>query len=157
MEFREITRIKQALTKEECEEILKNEPRGVLAVLGDNGYPYALPINHYYKNGILYFHSGKTGHKTDAIRSCDKASFCVYDKGYRKPGDWALNIKSIIVFGRIEIMENEEEALEICRELSRKFTSDEEYINKEIERSGAGVLCFKLIPEHMTGKLVNES
>lgn len=152
-----MARKKQALTKEECEEILINEPRGVLAVLGDNGYPYVLPINHYYENGVLYFHSGNSGHKIDAIKACSKASFCVYDKGCRKPGDWALNIKSVIVFGKIEIIENKTEALEICKELSRKFTNDEEYINKEIERSGAGVLCFKLIPEHMTGKLVNES
>lgn len=152
-----MARKKQALTKEECEEILKNEPRGVLAVLGDNGYPYALPINHYYENGVLYFHSGNSGHKIDAIKACSKASFCVYDKGCRNPGDWALNIKSVIVFGKIEIIEDKTEALEICKELSRKFTSDEEYINKEIERSGAGVLCFKLIPEHISGKLVNES
>lgn len=157
MEFREIARKKQALSKEECEEILINEPRGVLAVCGDNGYPYALPINHYYEDGVLYFHSGNSGHKIDAIKACSKASFCVYDKGCRKPGDWALNIKSVIVFGKIEIIENKTEALDICVKLSRKFTNDEEYINKEIERSGAGVLCFKLIPEHMTGKLVNES
>ena len=152
-----MARKKQALTKEECEEILINEPRGVLAVLGDNGYPYALPINHYYENGVLYFHSGNSGHKIDAIKACSKASFCVYDKGCRKPGDWALNIKSVIVFGKIEIIENKTEALDICVKLSRKFTNDEEYISKEVERSGAGVLCFKLIPEHMTGKLVNES
>jgi hypothetical protein len=81
----------------------------------------------------------------------------VYDKGCRKTGDWALNIKSVIVFGKIEIIENKTEVLDICVKLSRKFTNDEEYINKEIERSGAGVLCFKLIPEHMTGKFVNES
>lgn len=155
--FRELTRKKQALSDGECVEILKKEPRGVLAVQGDDGYPYALPINHYYEDGILYFHSGKTGHKIDAIMRCDKASYCVYDQGFRRPGEWALNIKSVIVFGRIKLIEDHGEAIEISRRLSYKYTNDAEYIENEIKRSGAGVLCFKLIPEHMTGKLVNES
>ena len=155
--FRELTRKKQALSDGECVEILKKELRGVLAVLGDDGYPYALPINHYYEDGILYFHRGKTGHKIDAIMRCDKASYCVYDQGFRRPGEWALNIKSVIVFGRIKLIEDHGEAIEISRCLSYKYTNDSEYIENEIEKYGAGVLCFKLIPEHMTGKLVNES
>ena len=157
--FREIVRRKQALSREECIEILKNEPRGVLAVLGDGGYPYALPINHWYceEDGLLYFHSGKTGHKIDALLACDKVSFCVYDQGYRREGEWALNINSVIVFGRVRMIEDHARALEISRQLSYKFTRDEAYIQKEIERSGPGVLCFELIPEHMTGKRVNEA
>ena len=99
--FREIVRKKQSLTLDECNEILKNEPRGVLSVIGDDGYPYGVPINYYYceENGRVYFHSGKSGHKIDAINNCDKVSFCVYNSGYRNEGDWALNIKSVIVFG----------------------------------------------------------
>ena len=102
--FREMVRKKQQLTKEEAIELLKKEPRGVLSLLGDDGYPYGVPIDHWYnpEDGKLYFHCGKRGHKIDAIRSCDKASFCVCDEGYRKEGDWALNIKSVIVFGKTE-------------------------------------------------------
>ena len=157
--FREIVRKKQAITLEECKEILKKEPRGVLSLIGDQGYPYGVPINHYYceENGHIYFHSGKSGHKIDALRACDKASFCVYDGGYRNEGEWALNIKSIIVFGRIQIVEDFDEAMDICRKLCYKFTSGSDYIEKEIRVSGKNTLCFKLIPEHITGKKVNES
>ena len=156
--FREVARKNKALPREACIEILKNELRGVLAVNGDDGYPYALPINHFYndEDGHLYFHSGKAGHKIDAMRRDAKASFCCYDSGYTVPGDWALNIKSVIVFGRISIVEDHQKALDISRRLSYKFTDDEGYINYEIEKSGPGVLVFELIPEHMTGKLVNE-
>ena len=103
--FREIARIKQQLPREECIELLKNELRGVLSVLGDDDYPYGMPINHYYcpEDGKIYFHSGISGHKIDAIRRHDKASFCVFDQGYREEGEWALNIRSVIVFGRVEI------------------------------------------------------
>ncbi|MBR6351674.1 MAG: pyridoxamine 5'-phosphate oxidase family protein, partial [Firmicutes bacterium] len=95
-------------------------------------------------------------HKIDAIKRCSKASFCVYDKGCRKEGDWALNIKSVIVFGQIEIVEDRDKTYEISSKLSRKFTSDEEYIKDEVERAGFRTLVFALVPEHMTGKLVNE-
>jgi nitroimidazol reductase NimA-like FMN-containing flavoprotein (pyridoxamine 5'-phosphate oxidase superfamily) len=157
--FRKMLRIRQQLTDAECIEILKREPRGVLSVLGDDDYPYGMPINHFYceKDGRLYFHSGKTGHKIDAIRRHDKVSFCVYDSGFRKEGDWALNIKSVIVFGRVEIVEDEDWAIEVSRRLSRKFTQDEDYIQHEVEKSGPRTLVFALQPEHMTGKLVNES
>ena len=101
--FRKMLRIKQQLPEEECIDILKQEKRGILSVMGDDGYPYGMPLNHFYNeaDGKLYFHSGKMGHKVDAIRRCDKASFCVYDQGFRREGEWALNIRSVIVFGRI--------------------------------------------------------
>ena len=157
--FRPMVRKKQQITEAECIEILKQEPRGVLAVLGDEAYPYALPIDHWYceEDGNLYFHSGMTGHKVDAMKKHDKASFCVFDEGYRREGEWALNIRSVIVFGRIQIMEDQEKAMEIVRKLSYKYTSDTEFIEKEILQSGAHTLVFALVPEHMTGKLVNES
>ena len=156
--FRSMLRFRQQLTNEECVAILKSEPRGVLSVLGDGGYPYGMPLNHYYneEDGWLYFHSGKQGHKIDAMRRDTKASFCVYDQGYRKDGEWALNIKSVIVFGHIVFIEEREKIYAVSRLLSHKFTDDEKYIEDEIRRSGPGVLVFELIPEHMTGKIVNE-
>ncbi len=157
--FREMLRKKQQLSAEECIEILKREPRGVLSVLGDNDYPYGMPMNHFYDedDGRIYFHGGKKGHKIDAIRKHDKVSYCVYDDGYRKEGEWALNIRSVIVFGRIEIIENQERMYDIVRKLSHKFTDDEEYIEREIKNSGPGTLMFALVPEYITGKAVKES
>ena len=130
--FREITRIRQKLTQEECIEILKRELRGVLSVLGDDDYPYGMPINHFFceDDGKIYFHSGKKGHKIDAIRRHDKVSFCVYDNGFRRDGEWALNFKSVIVFGRVEILEDREKIYDIARRLSHKFTNDDAYIEQ---------------------------
>lgn len=157
--FREVVRKKQALPKETCVELLKTEKRGVLSVLGDGGYPYGLPIDHWYneEDGCLYFHSGKTGHKVEAMKACNKASFCVYDQGYREEGDWALHIQSVIVFGRLEVVENHDHAIALTRQLSFKYTQDGDYIEDEIRKYGHELLCFKLVPEHMTGKIVKES
>lgn len=157
--FRKMMRQKQQISDAECIEILKNEKRGVLSVLGDDGYPYGMPLNHFYceEDGKLYFHSGGAGHKVDAIRREPKASFCVMDGGFRREGEWALNIKSVIVFGKISIVEDRKTVYAICRRLSRKFTDDEAYIQREIEKSGPATLLFALTPESMTGKLVNEA
>ena len=101
--FRTMRRFKQELTREECLAVLRSQPRGVLSLLGENGYPYGLPIDYWYNetDGKLYFHGAKEGHKIDAIRACDKASFCVHDEGQRVAGEWPLHFCSVIVFGRI--------------------------------------------------------
>ena len=157
--FRKMRRIKQQITEDECIRILKENPRGVLSMIGDDGYPYGIPLNLFYSedDGMLYFHCAKTGHKLDAIKACDKVSFCVYDKGYRKEGEWALNINSVVIFGRMKFVTDEEKTREICINLARKFTDDEEYLEKELKYSLPNVQCLELIPEHITGKLVNES
>ena len=157
--FRELMRAGQRLPDAVCVELLKSEKRGVLSVLGDDGYPYGMPLNHYYceEDGRLYFHGGKAGHKLDALRRCDKASFCVYDGGCRKEGHWALYIRSVIVFGRVTFVEDRERVYELSRRLSRKFTQDEAEIEAEIARAGARTLMFALTPEHISGKLVKES
>lgn len=157
--FRELTRKNKQISNEECTKILTTETRGVLSVIGDNGYPYGMPMNHFYNetDGNIYFHCGKEGHRIDALRRCDKVSFCVYDKGYRKDGEWAYNVKSVIVFGKIEVIDNLEEITDITAKLSRKFTGDEEYIQKEIALYAQKTLLLKLTPEHICGKLVNES
>ncbi len=154
-----MVRKKRQISRDECIEILKSEPRGVLSVIGDGGYPYGMPMNFWYceENGSIYFHGGKTGHKIDAINADDRVSFCVYDGGYRNDGDWALNIKSVIIFGRVKFVDDYDKVVEISRKLSLKYTSDGEYIEKEIQRFAKTTLCLELIPEHMTGKLVKES
>jgi len=157
--FRELSRKHKQLPMEVCIEVLKNETRGVLAVLGDEEYPYAMPMNHWYHeaDGSIYFHCGKTGHRLDALKKHDKVSFCVYDEGYREEGNWALNVKSVIVFGRIRIVEDMEQIVEITRLLSHKFTQDETYIDKEIKAFAPKTILLQLIPEHICGKLVQES
>ncbi len=157
--FRGMRRFKQQLTAESCAEVLTTQPRGVLAVAGDGGYPYALPLDFYYdaQSGSLYFHCAKEGHKLDAIRQCDKVSFCVMDEGYRRAGEWALNIRSVIVFGRIRIVEDAARREEILRALGRKYYPDPDDVEAEIRKDGSRALCLELVPDHVSGKLVNES
>lgn len=157
--FRKMRRFKQQITESECLEVLKNETRGVLALHGEEGYPYAIPMNHWYseENGKLYFHGAKEGHKIDSLLKNDKVCYTVFDKGYRKEGEWALNVKSVVIFGRIKTVTDKDEQINICTNLCKKFTDDEDYLNKEIENAIPRVLCLELTPEHMTGKLVNES
>ena len=157
--FRKMRRIKQQISREECIRILKEEPRGVLSMLGDDGYPYGIPLNHWYceEDGKIYFHGAKTGHKIDAITSYDMVSFCVYNEGYRNEGEWALNITSVVVFGRIRLVTEEDKARWIGTNFCRKFTDDEEYLQNELKNALPRVQCLELIPEHMTGKLVNEA
>ena len=157
--FRDLTRKKQQLSPEACVELLKTETRGVLSVLGENGYPYGAPMNHYYcdEDGCIYFHCGRAGHRLDALRKQNKVSFCVYDRGYRNDGEWALNVRSVVVFGHVEIIDDLNEVIRIVTPLCHKFTQDEAYIRNEMTRSAKGTLLLKLIPDHMCGKLVNES
>ncbi|MCR5794201.1 MAG: pyridoxamine 5'-phosphate oxidase family protein [Solobacterium sp.] len=156
--FRELTRKKQQLPAEECIDVLKTALRGVLAVNGDGGYPYAVPVNHYYdeEEGLLYFHGGKTGHKIDALRRDAKVSFAVFDEGHRNEGEWFLTFRSVIVFGIAEEVTDHDKAMDVSRKLSYKFTQDEAYIDNEILHSGPGTLCFAIRPENITGKLVRE-
>ena len=157
--FREMVRKNKQLPQEECIRILTDAPRGVLSVIGDGGYPYGVPMDHWYnpEDGCLYFHSGSAGHKIDAIRSCDKASFCVMDSGYREEGDWALNIRSVIVFGRMEVVDDMDTIVDVTTRLSHKFTLDDDYIQKEIRQSAKGTLLLRLTPEHICGKRIKES
>lgn len=155
--FRPLKRIKQQLSEDECKEILLNEPRGVLSVIGDDNYPYALPINFYYDatENKIYFHTGKKGHKLDSVKRNNKVSFCVYDKGYHKDNHWSLNIKSVIVFGKISITENWSRDMMVS--FCKRFTDDMEYINSEIDKFQKNTIVMCLEIEHMTGKLVNEA
>ncbi len=155
--FRKMRRWKQEVSKEECETILREEPRGILAVLGDNSYPYAMPVNFLYEDGKLYIHGAGTGHKADAIKRWNKVSFCLYNSGFQKEGEWAWNITSVVCFGRIHIVEDQDEAIEVSRRLARKYYPDEASIEEEIKKAGSRVKAFVIEIEHMTGKLVNES
>ena len=157
--FREMLRKKQALSLEECKEILKTETRGVLSVMGENGYPYGMPMNHFYsgEDGCIYFHCGKKGHRLDALKENDKVSFCVYDQGFRRENEWAWNVKSVIVFGRMDVLSDTKLIMDICEKLSYKFTDDTAYIEKELKESTKNTLLLRLTPEHISGKLVNEA
>lgn len=157
--FRKMRRFKQQLTQPQCAALLKTLPRGVLSVLGEDGYPYGLPINFIYDEAEnkIYFHCARQGHKIDALKACNKASLCVYDEGCRKPGEWSLNIQSVIVFGRVSFVEDAEKTLQQVRALGLKYYPDAESVEVEIKQAIARVQLLEMSIDQMTGKLVNES
>ena len=154
--FRKMRRHKQALSKDECVDILINEPRGVLALTGDYNYPYTIPMSHVYEDGKIYFHGAKKGHKIDSIEKCDKVSYCVMDKGIKNDDGWSYTFKSVIVFGRIRILTDDGEKIEKLTQLGDKFFPTHEETVKEINRLLNKTAVFKITPEHITGKIVEE-
>jgi len=155
--FRQMRRFKQSLSEEKCLEILKEQPRGVMAVHGEDGYPYAFPLNYLYLSGRLYFHCAGEGHKLDAIAADNRVSFCVMDQGFRKEGDWALNISSVVLFGTVRKITEETEKLRIARQLALKYYPTPEAAEEEVRKAASRVQILEMVIDHMTGKLVNES
>lgn len=153
MEFRKMRRFRQQLTQSECDAILSIGTSGTLALLGDNGYPYAVPISYVYADDKLYFHSAKTGHKVDAIRQYDKASFCVIAADDIHPSEFTTYFRSVIAFGRIQIIESEEERMYAASLLGARYNSgDDAGLHKELEKGMSHMLVLRLDIEHMTGK-----
>lgn len=152
--FREMRRKKQLLSDNECLEILNNGTSGVLALLGDNEYPYAVPISYVYDNSKIYFHCAKIGHKIDAIRKHDKASFCVIGQDEIYPEKYATYYKSVIVFGKIRLLEDENEIIQAIERLAIRYhpKDDESNRNRVIAKELDGLCIVELSVEHMTGK-----
>jgi len=152
-EFRQMRRKRQQLSNEESIELLQKATAGTLALLGDENYPYAVPISYVYHEGKLYFHSALAGHKVDAIRKCDKASFCVIEQDNVQPKKYTTFFRSVIAFGRIHIIEDEQEKLETARMLGNRYNpNDDEGLQKEIEGGFSRILMIRFDIEHLTGK-----
>lgn len=146
-------RKRQQLSDEESHAILQKATSGTLALLGDGGYPYAVPISYVFSEGKLYFHSALSGHKVDAIRSCDRASFCVVAQDDVKPAMYTTFFRSVIAFGRIHIVDDEAEKLAAARLLGNRYNPhQDEALQKELENGLARMLVIRLDIEHLTGK-----
>lgn len=146
-------RRRQQLSHEECIEILNETTSGTLALLGDGGYPYSLPISYVYDNGKLFFHSALKGHKIDAIKQYDKASFSVIDKDDVKAKEYTTYFRSVICFGHIHIIEEESEKMQAVRLLGNRYNpNDDESLNKELAKAYKAMSMIELDIEHMTGK-----
>lgn len=153
MIFRPMRRIKQQLDHEQCIAILKKSTSGTLAVLGDNDYPYAVPLSYVYHDDAIYFHSALEGHKIDAIRRHSKASFCVIDKDDVHGEEYTTYFSSVIAFGHISIIETLDDKLATAKALGRKYNpGDEEGLKRELEKSFAHMLMLKFHIDHLTGK-----
>ena len=151
--FREMRRFKQRLPEETAAAILDRNTAGTLALLGDDDYPYSIPISYVYADGKIYFHSAKTGHKIDAIKKHEKASFSVIDKDEIVPEEYTTYFRSVIAFGKIRLVEDLDEVRRIATVLAMKYSADfAEGIPAEIDSSIKHMAIIELEIEHMTAK-----
>ncbi len=155
--FRKMRRYKQQLAEEESIAVLERNETGILAVIGDEGYPYTVPINYVYADGKIYMHSAREGHKIDAIRACDKASFCVIDADDVVPQDYSTSFRSIVAFGRVRILEDEAEKLASLRLLGDKYNPNQpDALEREIAHGFSHLHMIEFDIEHLTGKQSKE-
>lgn len=153
--FRAMRRIKQQTTDEECEAILAKATRGVLSVIGDDGYPYGVPVDFYYEDGVIYLHGAKSGHKIDAIRACDKVSFTAWVNDHKDEGEWFWHVTSVVAFGRAELVGDEAVAEAALRKLGAKY-APADYVEKEMRTDAKRTQVIAVHIEHLTGKHVKE-
>lgn len=151
--FRTMRRKKQILAPEECVEILNRETSGVLSVIGDAGYPYAVPLSYAYSDSKIYFHSANSGHKIDAIAQNDKASFCIISQDKVIPQEYTTYFRSVIIFGKVRVLEDATEKRKALEALLDKYSPDYKQGGlTEIDRLFKQTSAVELSIEHMTGK-----
>ena len=157
--FRRMRRAGQQVSEDACKAVLEQEKRAAFSVIGDDGYPYTVPIDFYYdgQENKIYFHGAKEGHKADAIRRCDKVCFAVWNQGFKKEGRWEWNATSVVVFGRVKLVTDPAVKEEKLRSLASKYYPTADEVEKEMTGPGFGqAQLFAIEVEQMTGKLVNE-
>lgn len=156
MEFRSLRRFKQAAAPQECESILSTAQRGILAVHGENGYPYGLPLNFLYLGGKIYFHCARAGHKLDAIHADDRVCFTVLSEPVKNPGEWWNCFTSVICFGRVREVFDDEEKDRLLRLLGAKYFPEGYDLEGDMARSARNALLMEITIDHMSGKNVRE-
>ena len=152
--FRPMRRSAQALGMDACKEVLSRGTSGVLALLGDGGWPYAVPMSYAFDGEKLYFHCAREGHKLDAIRREARASFCVVDRDDVKPAEYTSYFRSVIIFGRVRVLEDEAQKRAAIELLARRYFPEDSAENRRraIEREWAGLCMLEMDIEHMSGK-----
>lgn len=152
--FREMRRRKQALSPRENAEILYKGASGVLALSGDNNYPYAVPISYVYDGEKIYFHCAESGHKSDAVRRNPKASFCVIGQDLIVPEEYTTYFRSVIVFGRIHTVTDEIKKREAIEKLALKYAPEDTAANREnaIKREWRSLCILEMEIDCITGK-----
>ena len=156
--FRTIRKKKNELNKNATEDLLQSSRRGVLAVNGDDGYPYAILVNYVYDREAqkIYFHGARAGHKVDALKACDKVCFTVYGNETIKEEAWAPFLQSTVVFGRCHLLEAGERATALLKQFAMKYYPNEQLVDEEIARAGKAAQLFEIEIEHLSGKEVQE-
>ena len=158
MSFREMRRFRQQLPQAECEAILARGTSGVLAVTGDQGWPYAVPLSYAYEGGRLLFHCATAGHKLDALRRESRASFCVIDQDQVVPERFTTYYRSVIAFGTVRIIQDGAALRAAAEQLGQKYSPlvPQEALTAEIDSSLGRMCILEMTVEHMTGKEARE-
>lgn len=145
-------RKKQLLSEGDTLAVMERCTNGVLACLGDEEYPYAVPVSYVYDNGKIYFHSAKSGHKIDAIANNPKVSFAVIDEDTIVSEEYTSYFRSVIAFGKARIVEGDEWT-ESFKALVEKYSGDQPEEAKMKEINGCTRSHMIAIDvEHITGK-----
>lgn len=155
--FREMRRKKQLLSKEDTIDILNSCTSGVLGVIGDDDYPYTVPVSYAFKDDKLFIHSAKQGHKIDSINRNDKVTFCVIDKDDVIQETFTTHFRSVSIFGRARILTEDSDRRHALEYLIEKYSPD--YIKEgqqEIDKEWDRVCLIEVKIEHMTGKAAIE-
>ena len=157
--FRKMRRIeKRGISNDEALELLRKGKRGVLAVSGDNDYPYAIPINFYFDENAMkiYFHSALAGHKVDSMKRNPKVCFTIFGEPEIRDLDWAPYVRSAVVFGKAAPVADPEEKRAILKTFAMKYYPTEAMADEEIEEDFAAVQMIEITIDHITGKEIQE-
>lgn len=127
---------------------------GVLAVQGDNGYPYAVPLSYVYENGKLWFHCAREGHKLDAILRDPKVSFCVVDRDQVVPLEYTTYFRSVVLFGKARVLEDPTEIRAALEKLALRYAPEDSEAHREaiLEKELPAVVMVEVTVEHLSGK-----
>ena len=119
---RKIWQAQRKLSAEETEALLTSGKEGVLAVNGDDGYPYAVPVNYVYLDGAIYVHTAQHGYKVEAIQANSKVCFTAVLSSEINEADTTTKFESVIATGDAvlltDIGEKERAMEEIVRRLA---------------------------------------
>ena len=156
--FRKVRKKVNEISTELAKDLIEKSRRGILAVNGDDGYPYSIPINYLYdeESEKIFFHGSKVGHKVDSLKKSDKICFTVYGNESIKDESWAPYLQSAVVFGRCHLIEDSERAMKMLKEFAMKYYPSETMVVEEIGKSGRATQMFEISIEHISGKEVQE-
>ena len=150
--FREMRRSKQLLSMDDTVAVMERCTNGVLSCIGDNDYPYAVPLSYVYFNDRIYFHSAKAGHKVEAIMRNPKVSFSVIDEDTIVSQEYTTYFRSVIAFGKARIVSGDE-WIKAFEALVEKYSGDQPKEEKQKEINGCTQSHIIAIDvEHITGK-----
>ena len=156
--FRPMRKKKYALDEADAKRLLHEARRGTLAVNGEDGYPYAFPINYYYDEaaGKIYFHGGHVGHKVDPLKADDRICFTIWGNETVRDEAWAPYLQSVVLFGRCRLLPDDAEAVALLKRFAMKYYPSEALVEEAIAASTKPAQMFEITIEHLTGKIAQE-